>query len=191
MGVRLSLAILLLIAVFRTAIFAADSEADPRVQELYGKARTAQAQGDIAGAIADYEQILKVAPRLGPAYNNLGALYFRQHNYRKAASVLEDGLKISPTMPSASALLGISLYEMGEYTKARSRLEAALRANPADNNAQMFLVKDLTHLGDSDAAAAQLRQLSAREPKNQEVYLSTSQGIYENVRRRPGQNECD
>jgi tetratricopeptide (TPR) repeat protein len=143
---------------------------DPRVQELYGQAKTAQSQGDIATAIAKYEEILRVAPRLGPAYNNLGALYFRQREYQKAANILEAGLKISPAMPSASALLGISLFEMGEYGKARVRLEAALRANAADSNAKMYLVRDLTKLGDYEAAETHLRQLAGREPNNQEVW---------------------
>jgi tetratricopeptide (TPR) repeat protein len=143
---------------------------DPRVQELYGQAKIAQSQGDIATAIAKYEEILRIAPRLGPAYNNLGALYFRQRQFQKAASVLEAGLKISPAMPSASALLGISLYEMGEYGKARVRLEAALQANATDSNAAMYLVRDLTKLGDYEAAETHLRQLAVREPKNQEVW---------------------
>jgi tetratricopeptide (TPR) repeat protein len=145
-------------------------EGDARVQELYSQAKAAQAQGDLATAVAKYEQIVRIAPRLGPAYNNLGALYFRQRDYRKAATVLEQGLKISPGMPSASALLGISLFEVGEYDKARPRLEAALRANSTDSNAQMFLVKDLTKLGDYGAAAVQLQLLADREPKNQEVW---------------------
>ncbi len=146
------------------------ADSDARVQELYSQAKAAQAQGDLATAIAKYEQILHIAPRLGPAYNNLGALYFRQRDYRKAATVLEQALKISPGMPSASALLGISLFEVGEYDKARPRLEAALHANGSDSNAQMFLVKDLTKLGDYDAAAVQLQQLAGRDPKNQEVW---------------------
>jgi tetratricopeptide (TPR) repeat protein len=149
---------------------AGSGENDARVQELYSQAKTAQSQGDIAAAIGKYREILRIAPRLGPAYNNLGALYFRRHEYQKAASVLEQGLKISPAMPSASALLGISLYEMAEYAKARAPLEAALRANPNDSNAQMFLVKTLTRLGDYEAAASQLQQLGAREPKNQEIW---------------------
>jgi tetratricopeptide (TPR) repeat protein len=143
---------------------------DPHVQELYGQAKAAQSQGDIAAAIARYEEILRIAPRLGPAYNNLGALYFRQRDYRKAANVLEAGLKINPAMPSASALLGISLFEMAEYGKARPRLEAALRANAADSNAAMYLARDLTKLGDYDGAETQLRQLASREPQNQEVW---------------------
>ncbi len=147
-----------------------DGSDNPRVQELYGRAKTAQSQGDIAAAISRYEEILRIAPRLGPAYNNLGGLYFRQREYRKAAAVLEAGLKINPAMPSASALLGISLFEMAEYGKARPRLEAALRANAADSNAEMYLVRDLTKLGDYEAAESHLRQLAGREPKNQEVW---------------------
>ena len=143
---------------------------DPRVQELYGQAKTAQSRGDVSTAIAKYEEILRIAPRLGPAYNNLGALYFRQREFQKAAKVLEAGLRVSPAMPSASALLGISLYEMGEYGKARPRLEAALQANSADSNAEMYLVHDLTKLGEYDSAETHLRQLGARDPKNQEVW---------------------
>ena len=145
-------------------------DSDARVQELYSQAKAAQSSNDISGAISKYEEILRIAPRLGPAYNNLGALYFRQRDYQKAAAVLEQGLKINPAMPSASALLGISLFEMGEYAKARPPLEAALRANAGDANAQMFLVRDLTKLGDYEAAAVQLRQLAATQPKNQEVW---------------------
>jgi tetratricopeptide (TPR) repeat protein len=149
---------------------AASGENDPRVEELYSHAKAAQSQGDIAGAISKYEEILRIAPRLGPAYNNLGALYFRQRDYRKAAAVLEQGLKINPAMPSASALLGISLFEMGDYARARPRLEAALRANGNDSNAQMYLVKDLNKLGDYEAAAVQLRQIVSHQAKNQEAW---------------------
>ena len=145
-------------------------ENDSRIEDLYGAAKAAQSRGDVPGAIAKYEEILRIAPRLGAAYNNLGALYFRQRDYRQASAILERGLKVDPAMPSATALLGISLFEMGEYAPARARLEAALRANPKDGNARMFLVKALTKMKDYDAAAAQLRQLAADQPKNQEVW---------------------
>ncbi len=145
-------------------------DADPRVQELYAAAKAAQSRGDVAAAEAKYEEILRIAPKLGPAYNNLGALYFRERDYAKAADVLERGLKVNPGMPSAAALLGISLYNSGDYAKARPRLEAAIHANPADNNAPLFLAKDLTKLGEFSAAAAELEKLGARDPKNQEVW---------------------
>ena len=143
---------------------------DPQVQQLYAEAKAAQAQGDLAGAAAKYEELLQVAPSLGPAYNNLGALYLQQREYKRAAAVLEKGLKVDPKMNSASALLGISLYEMGEYTTARRHLESALRANPKDDNAELFLSNDLIKLGDFDSAAVHLRQLSQRQPQNQEIW---------------------
>jgi len=151
-------------------LLAQTGENDSRVQELYAQAKAAQSRGDVAGAVSKYEEILRAAPKLAPAYNNLGALYFRQREYRKAAAVLEQGLRINPGMSSASALLGISLYETGEYVQARPRLEAALHANPTDPNVQMFLVKDLSQLGDYSAAASRLQQMGAQNPRNQEIW---------------------
>ncbi len=49
-------------------------------------------------------------------------------------------------------------------------MESALRANPKDHNAELFLSNDLIKLGDFDAAAAHLRQLSQRQPQNQEIW---------------------
>ena len=64
---------------------------DSRVEDLYNQARAFQNHGDIVAAISTYESILKIAPRLAPAYNNLGALYFRQGDYQNAAAMLTRG----------------------------------------------------------------------------------------------------
>jgi tetratricopeptide (TPR) repeat protein len=146
------------------------SATDPQVQKIYGEAKAAEARGDLAGATASYESLLQLAPHLGPAYNNLGALYVRQREYTKAADILERGLKIDPKMFSASALLGISLYELGDYNGARRHLENTLRANPKDDNAELFLANDLIKLGEWDSAAAHLKQLARRQPNNQEIW---------------------
>lgn len=139
------------------------------VESLHAQASAAEASGDVATAIQKYREILKLDPSLGPAYNNLGALYFKQGQFHDAAETLEKGLKVDPHMSSASALLGISFYQMGEYGKARSPLEAAVKARPGDNNAELLLVNDLTKLGDFSSAAAHLQQLSRREPTNARV----------------------
>jgi len=146
------------------------ADKDARVQTLYGEAKAAQSRGDVPGAIAKYEEMLRLDHGLAPAYNNLGALYFRQRNYQKAAATLEQGLKVNANMPTAAALLGISLYEMADYAKARPRLEAAVKANPTDANALLFLAKDLNTLGDYQAAALRLGQLAGLQPKNQEAW---------------------
>ena len=143
---------------------------DSRVQKLYAEAKSAQAAGNLPEAVARYEAIIQIAPKLGAAYNNLGSIYLQQREFRKAAEVLEKGLKINPGMASASALLGVALYEMGEYAAAKPHLEAALRANPNDSNAELYLANDLLHLDQLEPAALHLQMLSRREPKNQEVW---------------------
>src|SRR6266571_242049 len=67
-------------------------DSDAQVQALYTQAKTAEASGDSATAIAKYEAILRIAPKLGSAYNNLGLLYFRRRDYQHAVDVLKEGL---------------------------------------------------------------------------------------------------
>src|ERR1700730_17420577 len=95
---------------------------DPRVQTLYAEAKAAQSGGDEATAIVKYNELLKVAPGLAPAYNNLAMLYIKQREYPQAAVVLKKGLKVAPGMSSASALQGMALYQMGNYADARAPL---------------------------------------------------------------------
>ena len=103
--------LLLLIWTSSTAFGqSSDNEVTPEVQRLYAQARDAQAQGNVDAAIEKYRQMLKLAPHLAPAYNNLGFLYFNQQDYAHAAEVLERGIKLNPNMPTASALLGISYF---------------------------------------------------------------------------------
>jgi tetratricopeptide (TPR) repeat protein len=168
-------AVLLGLAFFSSRAQSQTSDVDPQVEKLYAEAKAAEAQGDAAGAIAKYEAMLQIAPSLGAAYNNLGALYVRQREFEKAVAILEKGLKVDPKMPSAAALLGLSLFEMGDYAHARPRLEAALKANPRDSNAELLLAKALVQLGEPEAAVVHLQQIARREPKNQEVWYQLGQ----------------
>ena len=178
-----------LIFVFGVGLSAVAGQAGGQVQELYGAARAAQSQGDVKGAIEKYEEILKIDPNLGPAYNNLGALYFRMGDFSNATAVLERGLKVNPAMPSAVALLGISLYETGAYDKARTRLEAALKANPKDDNVELFLAKDLSKLGKLGRCGASLTSTynsSARKPR---AVVPAGNFAFEVVRAGIGEDE--
>jgi tetratricopeptide (TPR) repeat protein len=164
------LALICLCVLTRVVAQSTAVENDPRVSRLYNEAKEEQARGDLAGAAASYEALLQIAPRLAPAYNNLGSLYVRQREYRKAANVLEKGLRVDPKMSSASALLGIALYELGDYAAAKRNLESALRADPKDTNAELLLANGLIKLGEFQSAADHLRRLSERLPENQEVW---------------------
>jgi tetratricopeptide (TPR) repeat protein len=170
---RLRLVALLCVSISAVASYAqtsADDEVTPQVQALYAQAKAAQQRGDAAAAIEKYRAMLKLAPHLAPAYNNLGMLYFNQHDYPHAAQVLKQGLEINPDMPTASALLGMSYHEMGDHEKAEPLLEAAVRANPSDDNLQMALAHNLVDLRQYDAATPYLRSYLERNPKDQQAW---------------------
>lgn len=154
----------------QTASAQGDDEVTPEVQTLYQQARAARQSGDNASAIDKYKQILKLAPHLAAAYNNLGMVYFDTHQYPEAIHVLERGLQLNPKMPGSAAMLGMSYFQMGENAKALPLLESALRANPKDDQAEMVLIKVLLNTGKPTEATAHLKTFLARNPKDQEAW---------------------
>lgn len=148
------------------------NEVTPAVQQLYEEARAAEQQGDAATAIAKYREMIRLAPRLAPAYNNLGMLYFNGRDYTSAASVLERGLRVNPNMPTAAALLGLSYSELGQNQKAEPLLERAARANPSDANVQLGLAHVLLNLGRPEEATQCLNEYLKENPRDQQaLYL--------------------
>ncbi len=147
-----------------------NDEVTPQVQALYAQAKAAQQKGDNTEAIEKYRAMLKLAPHLAPAYNNLGMLYFNERDYEHAAQVLKHGLELNPDMPTASTLLGMSYHELGDDAQAEPLLEAAVRANPNDDNLQIALAHTLVDLGKYEAATPYLRSYLDRNPKDQQAW---------------------
>src|ERR1700761_5175579 len=145
-------------------------EVTPQVQQLYAQAQAAQQSNDIPAAIQKYREMIRLAPHLAAAYNNLGRLYFNQRDYGHAAQTLSQGLKLNPDMPTASAMLGMSYLETGQAEKAEEPLETALRANPKDALVQMALAKLRIHLQKYDSAVALLKSYTEEHPRDQEAW---------------------
>ena len=148
----------------------ANDEVTPEVQQLYAQAKAAQQRGDSAEAIEKYRAMIKLAPHLAAAYNNLGMLYFNSHDYAPAAEVLKRGLELHPDMPTASAMLGMSYFQLGADEKAEPLLRAALKANPTDNTIEMMLAHILINLRKYTEAAYYLNNFLERNPKDQQAW---------------------
>jgi tetratricopeptide (TPR) repeat protein len=142
----------------------------PAVQQLYGQAKLASEQGDHATAIAKYQAILKLAPHLAAAYNNLGMLYFNDADYAHAVPVLEQGLRVSPDMHTATAMLGLSYFELGDNAKAEPLLRRAVRTNPTDKNVGLALAHALVNEGKNQDAVQFLNEYVSRNPKDQQAW---------------------
>jgi tetratricopeptide (TPR) repeat protein len=147
-----------------------NDEVTPQVQELYAQAQAAQQHDDIPTAIEKYREIIRLAPHLAAAYNNLGRLYFNQRDYGHAAQTLSQGLRLNPNMPTASAMLGMSYMETGQVRKAEGPLETALHANPKDAVVQITLAKVLIRLYKYDAAVNLLKTYTEQNPRDEEAW---------------------
>jgi tetratricopeptide (TPR) repeat protein len=147
-----------------------ESEVTPAVQRLYAEANAASENGDSAGAIEKYRSIIKLAPHLAAAYNNLGVLYFNQHDFAHAAEVLKRGLELNPDMPTATAMLGMSYVQVGSEEKGEPLLRETLRSDPRNDQVEMMLARVLINQGKLDEAASHLNNFLARNPKNQEAW---------------------
>jgi len=147
-----------------------DDEVTPEVQQLYAQAKAAQQRNDTAVAIEKYRAMIKLAPHLAAAYNNLGMLYFNEHDYEHAAEVLEHGLKLHQSMSTAAAMLGMSYYQLGMNEKAEPLMRAAVKANPKDDQAEMMLAHVLIKLSKYDEATQTLNHFLSRNPKDQEAW---------------------
>ena len=163
--------LLCLVALAPThAVPQGNDEVTPQVQNLYAQASAARKRGDGAAAIEKYKEILKLAPHLAAAYNNLGMIYFDAHDYGSAAKVLQHGLELNPNMPGASAMLGMSYFQMGNNEKAEPLLETALRANPKDDQVTMVLIHILINAQKLKEATSRLNEFLARNPQSQEAW---------------------
>jgi predicted Zn-dependent protease len=149
---------------------AGDAEVTPKVQQLYAEANAAAQSGDEATAIERYRAIIRLAPHLSAAYNNLGAMYFNQRDYARAAEVLKRGLELNPSMTTASAMLGMSYAQLGENEKAEPLVRKALRSNPKDDKLEMMLARMLINEKKLDEAARHLNDYLARNPKDQQAW---------------------
>ena len=164
------LAIVVVFQANRGQSMQASDEVTPQVQTLYSQAKAAEQSGDTATAIAKYRAMIKLAPRLAPAYNNLGMLYFNAHDYAHAADVLERGLRINPNMPTAAAMLGMSYFQIGNDEKAEPLIRAALREHPADNELEIMLANLLINLKKDNEATGYLNDYLKRNPKDQQAW---------------------
>ena len=161
---------LLFVPSFSGLAQSGDDEVTPQVEQLYGQAKAAEERNDNGTAIEKYQAILRLAPHLGAAYNNLGMLYFNEKDYADAAATLERGLKLHQKMPTASAMLGMSYYQLGENEKAEPLIRAALQANPKDDQADMALAQVLIRQRKFEDATQPLNDYLARNPKDQSAW---------------------
>jgi tetratricopeptide (TPR) repeat protein len=147
---------------FSPLLRAQSSQVSP--QELVQDAMQKQKEGDLPGAIAGYEQFLKLHPEATPIHINLGAALSGLGRYEEAVSQYKIALKQSPSLPAARLDLALAYYKMGRIPDAAIELTRVHREDPANIQAALLLADCHLRMGENQETIRLLQPLAKAHP---------------------------
>jgi tetratricopeptide (TPR) repeat protein len=123
------------------------------------------AQGDRAAGEKKLRDVLRSAPQVGQALNNLAFLLAETTPAQRpqALALIDAAVEAAPTQPHYRDTRGQILAHLGRWEAARVDLEAALPGLANKDGTRRTLALAYDHLGQPDKAAEQRRLLSKPE----------------------------
>lgn len=123
-----------------------------------------QRQGDILGAILEYEAAVAADSGLGSAHVNLIALYAQQREWANAGAHYEAALKTGTALAEAHYNFGMCLAMQGRNEDAEQLFRKALAVNPQYAAAAIGLGQLAERDGRIDEAEASYRKAAEQAP---------------------------
>ncbi|MBM3279804.1 MAG: tetratricopeptide repeat protein [Candidatus Handelsmanbacteria bacterium] len=143
-------------------IFPELSDAHNNLGVLYAR------QGNLEGAMIEYQAALRLDPRRHEAYKNAGVLYAQQGDLEAAHSYYQQALELKPTYVEALNAQGLVLMERGLLDSALARFEEAVALYdyaPAYNNLGAARLRG-GQVQEAIGAYQRAVELDQREPKH-------------------------
>jgi tetratricopeptide (TPR) repeat protein len=122
-------------------------------------------RGRTQEAIDEFQEALRINPRMADAYCNLGAAFLKQRRVQDAIEQCLQGLRIEPSNPRILFNLGNALFSAGRVDDAISEYRQALSVDPTMADAEGNLGAALVHQGlDGEGIAALEESLRLMPP---------------------------
>ncbi len=93
-------------------------------QEYFERAYARNEQGDLVGAIADYDEAIRLDPTLAPAFINRGLARNEQGDRVGAIADYDEAIRLDPTYAPAFYNRGVPRHEQGDRVGAIADYEA-------------------------------------------------------------------
>jgi len=116
-------------------------------QQLVQDAQQKQRAGDLEGAVAEYQQFLRMYPDATVIHSNLGAALADLGRFEEAISQYKIALSQSPKLTQARLNLALCYYKMGRIDDAATELEKVRAEDPANRQAALLLGDSYMRLG--------------------------------------------
>jgi tetratricopeptide (TPR) repeat protein len=126
---RASIKICVVLSLF--AGFAA-AQANPNFSDVASKAMSARDANDLPGAIALYQQALKLNSQWPDGWWFLGSLQYGTGAYAEARDALSHYLELTPNAAPALAMRGLCEFEIGDYQPSLNDIQRALALGAAN-----------------------------------------------------------
>jgi tetratricopeptide (TPR) repeat protein/tRNA A-37 threonylcarbamoyl transferase component Bud32 len=129
------------------------------------RAATLYQRGQLADAIAGWEEAVQLAPDLGEAYHNLALAYAEgcepTARVSRALEAAEQAARVMPDDSGTQLLLGSLYLQAGQLMQAHSAVESARSLAPDNPSAYSLLAQ--IHTAEGDEAEAETARLQAVE----------------------------
>jgi len=152
-------------------------EAGNEGELLFRQGLEAYNAGRLKDAEVLYLRSLKADPGRAEVLNNLGVLYLKEGDYRRARPLFEQALKQSPAYAAAHLNLAGALWGLGEKDEAVLQAREAVELDQHDVNGYLTLASFYLSLGNKPAARDAANRVLLLDPGNEQarVFLSASE----------------
>ncbi len=106
-----------------------------------------QQAGDLAGAVTEYREFLRLHPEATAIHSNLGAALAGLGRYQEALPEYKIALKQSPKLVGARLNLALAYYKTGQIDEATTQLEKVYAENPGNHQAVLLLADCYLRMG--------------------------------------------
>lgn len=123
-----------------TLVFLNSTSASPQTpQQLVQDALQKQQEGDLAGAVPEYRQFLKIHPEATAIHSNLGAALSGLGRYEEAVAEYKIAIRQAPSNPGTRLNLALAYYKMGRIADAVPQLVRVHAEDPPNHQAVLLL----------------------------------------------------
>ncbi len=146
---------------------------------LAAKAVEAERQGDFAGAVSAFEQLIHNGADTPELRSNLGIAYFQLHDYSAALRQFRLALATRPDSVPANLFSGLALLKLQRAKQALPYLERAHRAQPKAPEVVLALAEAEVASNEIVRARASYAEATRLDPENSEGWYGL--GIMDRV----------
>ncbi|MBD3374688.1 tetratricopeptide repeat protein [candidate division KSB1 bacterium] len=153
-------------------------KASPAAQTMMTLGNAYYLSGAIEKAIAVFERVVTMNPKLAYSYYYLGICHYRAARLKKAIGNLQKVIELSPDFVMAYYWMGIIHWHLGQFQKARSCFEELLKRNSESPIAHFHAAQACMDDHAYECAVNHLEALSQITKDDSKVFFLLGQCYY-------------